>query len=1446
MTSTPNIFTQRKTLNEICRVPAKIISVYSLEQHVWHDNNSETARREREPELQTIDEFQIEPVRPFLNDILRQMAAPYNPDRRENPIGQGYWIQAEFGSGKSHLLCFLSALALGSSKAWDIIKKKEQHAQRGKRESIYHFWEEGLESKAKTKGIFTVVKTLVGAGSSTVGLADKGRQLTEYILDSVKDQLLAETGKNLSLYPAELLADRFLQQDLERYRRDLAKFLKDPNYFDEDEFEDLNDFIRDIQQSQSLEYKRSCGNKLWRFYTEYLKVQPHIAADTEEILKHMVQTILNEGYCGILLVLDEVSLFMKNRDDAQRTEDEKTLVVLSNRLAKVHNLPIWTVCAAQQAIESKMGVKNIIADDRLKVVKLLENPKDYYEIVLNRVRSITNEADIAAYYLHYKRGFSWPASIGEAEFTTFFPFHKPALEVLRQITFELTTTRSAIHFMHQTLKHQIKHKGNQLIRLWELFDETVRYEEDPSGVHAGIVSIQTTREPDYKAYESCVQQIDSITKGTLKIFRDRAIKIVQTLFLFHIARMRQQGLPPEEVANNVLIERDDDANVEENIQHYENISEHLKKELRQIVQTFDDDRKPRYRFDPVRTGVDPRDEFRKARDEAEVNELMQREAWDHLVALDEWPVKTRQMTMYLDNGVKSIFCDIAPFIAPWEDPSSAKAGDKELELIWQGRQLFGLVGMRDFSRFSIDQGRIPQIETDETDRDFAIYVCTRSLKPDQVQKILGSHNDPRVMVWTPAELRSDENDRLLDFAAYRKLVSEWQGKDTEDAVAIINWVSDSLSKDLGTIYKIVSDSYSRGRIDALNNTQMDFKLIGELETIAQPLVERILAAVYESRDIRFEHPFIFKREDAVKVINGIVKVGEIPKGAKPNQNISAAQNFGPGLKITKRANDKKLDCSGNDYIQALWNFIDQNLVDDSQVMDIRTIYKNFTGVGGPKDYGLSRRMLQIYLLCLTREGKIKINLSTKSNHPYPHIDYSNIGDIDFSATLLNSLTTIQKMARPQNWEVLRPYAEKLLCQPIPSTHDDTIIANFRAALRNLFAVEGDESCRILANAKVFFDTIGQKNPYEDDLVKVSNLFSTDLASGSDDIALMLYGLKNAFGYQAFTTEMPHQDEVDDLAIVLKNYRNIQHLLTYQREIQTAYQYCTHQIASSRDFDHIIKLQAAIKTKIDDLSPYIDSDVKLKTELVGHNPPEPGETTTLGCLIHEYSSLYSTFHNNTLNRTDECLNTIDRIINGTEMSLLRKLEQITALQPVIANELASQLSSKAKLVFRCSSPSHASVQEKLKSSPQHSCGLTFANADEHLKEATQLAEQSRQLFDTALQRKLSVLLNQAVQQRLQQGQQDRDIQPILNAKTTDELREQLTKCLLADDSLIHKINKYLKRVSVKNVRLANFKPSKNTIEKDQIGQLVREFEQYINKEFESIETNDDTLPVIQID
>lgn len=1439
MAKQDDLFLARKGLDEICIVPDKIISVYSLEKHVWADSNSDAARKSRQPELQTVREFQIDPVRPFLNDVLRQIAAPWKPGSRDNPVGQGYWIQAEFGSGKSHLLSCLSALALGDKDAWEIVREKETKAGRGKRDSLFRFWEDGLESKSGKgkRGVFVIVKTLVGAGGGTIGLNEKGQRLSEYILDAAKEQLQAELGKNLSLYPTERLADRFLKEDMDRYRADLKKFLKDSRFFDEDEFEDVDVFLRDIQQDKSPEYKRSCGNKLWRFYTEYLKVRPDLPMETEEVLQHMVETIVAEGYSGVLIVLDEVSLFMKNRSEDQRTDDEKTLVVLSNRITKgKYNLPVWTVCAAQQAIESKMGVKNIIADDRLKLVKLLEEDKDYYQIVLARVREIKDPSAIGNYYLHYKRGFSWPNSIGEPEFRHFFPFHKPALEVLRAITYELTTTRSAIHFMHQTLKYQVKQKGRELIRLWELFDEAVRYEEDPSGVHAGLVAIKTKKEVEYHAYEACHRQIDSLTKGYLKVNRDKAIKTIQTLFLYHLAKTRQQGLTPEELANSVLIERSPDSNVDENNQHYEALSENLKKELRQIVQTFDEENRPRYRFDPVFTGVDPRAEFKKARDEAESNEVMQKEAWDHMLGMAEWEVQTRQMKIDLSNGVKSIFRDVAPF---------ANQGDQSLEINWQGRSVSGVIGMRDLARAADDNLMLPAINSDETDNDFAVFVSTRPATDKAMQKLLKQRNDPRTILWIPDALSTEERDRMLDFAAYRKLVADWQGKETEDAVAVINWVVNSLQTELAKIVKAVENSYARGHVDSQNNTKMKFQVAGELAGILTPIVGRVLSSAYESQDIKFDPPFHFRKEEGIKVINGIVRTGTIPKGTKPNQNTSAAQNFGFGLKIMKKGVDRALDTSDNRYVQDMWAFIDDHLNDEGQTMKVETLYKNFMGIGGPKDYGLTRRMVQIYLLCLVREGRVRVDVSPKAGLATNTIDYSTLAGIEFTAKVVDSLLSVQKIAKPENWDVLRPYAEKLLGEEIKPTHDDAVISEYRSRLVKVFADEKAPSVSTRDRAASLFDALKCPNPYATELDQVATLFAASVESGND-ISQILHALKDAFAYAAFDENQFSQQEVDDLSNRLRNYRDTQKFLVFEPEMRAAAAYCGHALPDISDLKLARKIQGKVAQKLADPRPFIDSEVALKTELIGKVPPEGGESNTLGALIHEYTSVYLTLHDNVVEHVDGCRQEIAGIIEGDEFKALAILEKVVALQPVVSEAINAELDRLAGGLFACQTPARSSVEDQLKRGPVHECGLTCQNGQGFVAAADSALQEAHELFNTTFDRKLAVFQNAAVRERLEQGKAEKIIARILSAGDLTTLRKTLVGAAIKDPSIVDVINRYLKKIVVKAVKLSDFKPSTTTIEKDQVPAVAQEFQQFLEKALDDVKGGKDVLPMIQIE
>ena len=141
------------------------------------------------------------------------------------------------------------------------------------------------------------------------------------------------------------------------------------------------------------------------------------------------------------------------------------------------------------------------------------------------------------------------------------------------------------------------------------------------------------------------------------------------------------------------------------------------------------------------------------------------------------------MTIDLSSGVQSIFRDVAPFIAPWEDKGVVRSGDQDLDVVWQGRQITGRVGMRDFGRMLANNQPLAPIESDQTDLDFAVYIGTRHVADTTIVKLIGQRKDPRVLLWTPAELTQEERDRLIDFAAYRRSFP-WQGE-TEDTVAVI-------------------------------------------------------------------------------------------------------------------------------------------------------------------------------------------------------------------------------------------------------------------------------------------------------------------------------------------------------------------------------------------------------------------------------------------------------------------------------------------------------------------------------------------------------------------------------------------------------------------------------------------------------------------------------------
>ena len=479
------------------------------------------------------------------------------------------------------------------------------------------------------------------------------------------------------------------------------------------------------------------------------------------------------------------------------------------------------------------------------------------------------------------------------------------------------------------------------------------------------------------------------------------------------------------------------------------------------------------------------------------------------------------------------------------------------------------------------------------------------------------------------------------------------------------------------------------------------------------------------------------------------------------------------------------------------------------------------------------------------EGKARVILGPKSGLPSNLIDYSTLADIDFSAKILDSLAEVQKVSKPENWEVLRPYAEKILEEAIPVTHDDAVISTWRARLTKYFASEKDECKRSEGKAKALFEALKTPNPYQDELGQVVRFFSSDI-EGGDDINLVLYALKEAFGYKAFDDNIASQSETDDLANRLRNYTDLKAFLRYEAELLTAASYVSHKVPDRKELEGIRAAQSKLSDKFGDLKRFVDSEVKLKAELIGKLPPDSGEKGTLGVLVQEYTSAYATLHDSVLDRVGGCAKEMKAILDGDELKALRIMEGITALKPSVSGQLENSVQEGLDSLFACQAPTRASVEDQLRRGPLHECGISFENADTYVQQAEAVAEKARGAFNSAIGSKLGVFLTPAVRERLEQGKAEAVIAKILSCQDAKQLRDALVKACLDDASAPEVINKYLKEIVVKSVRVADFKPSIGTVEKDQIPQVVKEFQDYLEKAMAEVEGNDDVLPVIQLD
>ncbi len=954
------LFEERKPLGEILEIPPRVQSVYSLTQHVWAGEN-EGERRESKKKnrvrLETLDEFFVDPVRSYLNRIFERIA--------ENE-GQGWWLQAEFGVGKSHLLAVTAILAIGGEPAWEHLKRREDEEKKaGPGARVDTLWRKKIERRK----IFPIVFSLEGVG----GTAES--RLEDYILEEAQQMFALRENKPLAVYPEEHVANLFLKEHRRIFENELRAFLADkrltrglPSYG----FEDLLKALKDPVS------QRDAGRLLLAFY-RYKNLQPRIPVERGERLQRMVTDILEAGYDGIFIAIDEMSEYLR-KSSHNTAEDEDCLLVLSNKLAKVDGKPVWTLVAAQMA---HTNPQKIIAPDRLSQEILEHKPERFRDIVVQRTRKIKDSAEVSVYFEGYRNLVPWVKESTREDFEAAFPFPPDALSVMRSISAQLTGTRSTIGFLHRALQKAAAEEARELVPLWRVFDDLMSYAETPSTSSTGTISIRSRFRDEVAALESAQNTLKRITDGQLARpqNRTRAERILNTLFLYHLAGV--PGLTRDQILDAVCDLKPGEDELEAQRAHYETILEEMRNKLRHQIRF----QNGRYEF--VKKETSRYDDLIFEETERLKQDPQLLLEWlDRLIALDRPDVENQ----------------FAPFVSETDGiRKPLKVED------WHGQERSGRVMAADLAK---TRHQNCQIDTHANEEDFLIVIARRPMAEKDVEKWLMKDRpaDPRLVVWVPATMNEQERSQLAEVLA--KLKAYEENKDT----AAGKQASADFRASAHRGYAALQSIYGRG-LARTSRTSLSISTVGGVEGALCSMAKDALDTCYRSRLIDFGKRK-FDTPNAVKLINGLVKRGvAVSEG---DVLWSAVENFAPPLGLVRPELPKRLDPSGSPFYQEIRKKVEK---EGALGIDIRTVYNWFTGYNpadGNESMGLTRRMVDVYLLCLAQQGVIRIS-QTRGGW----IDRSTIASIDFKPETLRGMTRIELPRALDDWEIFYPYLETL-------------------------------------------------------------------------------------------------------------------------------------------------------------------------------------------------------------------------------------------------------------------------------------------------------------------------------------------------------------------------------------------------------------------------------------
>lgn len=350
----------------------------------------------------------------FTADVISHLAVISDALLKDH--GHGFFLQGDFGSGKSHFLATLTAW-LGDCPGSKLLSNHHGGLRR---------------VKASGRRFLTVDISLINYRRST--------PLERIIVEAIEKAFILH-GINIRLTPLSaflnylttLLEDKKLARDFAKQ----AGISDDP--------EEIDTYIR--------EHPRQSYTAGIRFMKSIGMDDPEtLVEERHETFSRVLAAIDTSGFDGLVIVIDELSEFFRSKRDARAlNEDARTLQFLGELSGRA---PIWIIGALQESIERTGDIAQVTFQkikDRFPV-KFLLSTLHIKALISQRlvIKKPGSSEVLHRVYDYYNRQFPFFKFKFE-DFQTVYPIHPVTIALLDGLGDLFSEHRGIVDFVHSQI-----------------------------------------------------------------------------------------------------------------------------------------------------------------------------------------------------------------------------------------------------------------------------------------------------------------------------------------------------------------------------------------------------------------------------------------------------------------------------------------------------------------------------------------------------------------------------------------------------------------------------------------------------------------------------------------------------------------------------------------------------------------------------------------------------------------------------------------------------------------------------------------------------------------------------------------------------------------------------------------------------------------------------------